>query len=246
MPVIIISDILLFRPIVSTLYDALPRSTLAADVARELRGWISSGRYKPGDYLPPQKEIAAQLGVGLSTVREAVQILTAIRLVRSHPGKGTWVSEEAAQTLFQPNLVKNRLRELNARQLYEARSVIEVALTAFAAERATPEEVQRIQNAQDRVEQAQELTAFIEADLDFHLAVAAAGHNEVLAQFYQLTRTLFTEVITELVNLPDVRQASLPLQRAIADAIARRDTKAAQKAALEHMQYIAGLLTEYE
>jgi GntR family transcriptional repressor for pyruvate dehydrogenase complex len=230
----------------SSLFEALPRSTLAADVARTLRIWIDSGRFQPGEFIPSQKELAVQFGVGLSTIREAIKILTATGLVQSHPGKGTWVSDDAAFRLFKPSSVPNRLGELKARQLYEARSVIEVALSTLAAERASPEEVNRILQAQERVENAGSEEEYIKADIDFHLAVAAAGHNEVLEQFYQFMQSLFLQVITELIHLPDVKDASLPLQRAIADAIARKDIQAAQHAAMEHMNYIARLLTEYE
>jgi GntR family transcriptional repressor for pyruvate dehydrogenase complex len=230
----------------SSLFEALPHSTLAADVAKNLRAWIDSGRFQPGEFLPSQKELAAQFGVGLSTIREAIKILTATGLVQSHPGKGTWVSEDAAFRLFKPASAPNRLKELKARQLYEARSVIEVALSTLAAERATPEEVQRILDAQDRVENALSEADYIQADIDFHRAVAAGGHNEVLEQFYHLVQDLFLQVVTELIHLPNVKEASLPLQRAIADAIARRDIEAAQHAAMEHMNYIARLLTEYE
>lgn len=230
----------------SSLFQSLPHSTLAADVARTLRAEIDSGRFQPGDFLPSQKELAAQFGVGLSTIREAIKILTATGLVQSHPGKGTWVSEDAAFRLFKPASAPNRLKELKARQLYEARSVIEVALSTLAAERATPEEVKQIIDAQERVENAVSEEDYLKADIDYHLAVAAAGHNEVLEQFYQLVHNLFSQVITELIHLPDVKEASLPLQRAIAEAIARGDIEAAQHAAMEHMNYIARLLTEYE
>ena len=119
----------------------LQRSTLVRDVAEELRQRILRGDVHPGEYLPPRKDLAAEFGVGMSTVHEALQALTAVGLIASHPGKGTWVRDDALDTLIHPDAIEGQLGELDARQVYEARSVIEVALTELAAQRAAPEDL---------------------------------------------------------------------------------------------------------
>jgi GntR family transcriptional repressor for pyruvate dehydrogenase complex len=86
---------------------------------------------------------------------------------------------------------------------------------------------------------------FVKADLEFHLAVAKAGHNHLLEQFYHLVRELLSEVITEMVALPKVKDESIVLQRAIAQAIEANDTQRAEEAAQKHMQYIENLLRIY-
>ena len=69
----------------------------------------------PMELLPPQRELTARFGVGASTMREAVQTLIAVGLLQSHPGKGTWVREDAGAGLIHPEAVRARLGELNAR-----------------------------------------------------------------------------------------------------------------------------------
>ena len=118
----------------------LQRSTLVRDVTEELRQMIQRGDVAPGEYLPSRRELARQFGVGLSTVHEALQALTALGLVDSRPGKGTWIREDALETVIHPAEIERRMGDLDARLVYEARSVIEVGLTEMAAERATPEE----------------------------------------------------------------------------------------------------------
>jgi len=219
------------------------RNTLVADVAHELRQMILTGKIQPGEFLPSRKDLAVQFGVGLSTVQEAIQALTALGLLESRPGKGTWVREDALDALIHPAMVKARLGELNAQQVYEARSVIEVALTEFAAQRATPEDIQRIWDALRAMEATVDNDgAFVEADLEFHLAVAKAGHNELLEQFYHLARRLLSEVITEMVKLPKVKEKSILFQKAIAEAIEQRDVRKARQAALNHWVYIGHVL----
>ena len=93
-------------------------------------------------------------------------------------------------------------------------------------------------------ENAADLPAFIRADFEFHLAIADAGHNELLAQFYHLTRTLFEEVSYELISLPDVQQESIEIQAAVLTAIEAHDPQRARQAAEAHMQYIYRLLEQ--
>jgi len=219
------------------------RSTLVSDITQELRQMILTGKVQSGEFLPSRKDLAAQFGVGLSTVQEAIQALTVVGMIESHPGKGTWVRDDALDTLIHPAVVKARLGELNAREVYEARFVIEVALTGFAAQRATSEDMERIWEALKAMEATVENEeSFVEVDLEFHLAVAKAGHNDLLEQFYHLARKLLSEVITEMVRLPKVKEDSIHLQRAIAQAIEQRDLHKARQAALDHVMYVNQLL----
>jgi DNA-binding FadR family transcriptional regulator len=182
----------------------------------------------------------------LSTIHEAIQVLTAVGLVEAHPGKGTWVRSDVGATLLHPVAVTSRLGELDARQLYEARSVIEVGLVKLAAQRATAEDIQNIQAARRALEAATDQAAFVQADIEYHLAVARAGHSRLLEQFYHVARQLLEQVAAELIALPGVIAESLPLQAAVAQAIEQRDAPKAEQAALAHMRYVEKLLDQYE
>lgn len=221
-------------------------NTLVTSVTDQLREMIINGEIKVGEYFPSQKKLAAKYGVGLSTIREAFQKLAAMGLVDSRPGKGTWVSSNSLNNLMDPVVVKTRLGELHARQVYEARSVIEVALTKFAAERATKIQIDKIWAGLEAMENATNDEEFVKADLDFHLSVAAASNNQLLEQFYHLTRKLLSEVVAEMIALPEVKEKSLILQRKIVQSIEEGNTEEAQRAALDHMQYIKVLLDTYE
>jgi GntR family transcriptional repressor for pyruvate dehydrogenase complex len=156
------------------------------------------------------------------------------------------VRPDALDNVFNSSEVKTRLGELNAQQVYEARSVIEVGLTRFAALRATDEEIGAIWVALQKMESGlPDEQAFVQADLEFHLAVARAGNNQLLEQFYYLVRDLLSEVITEMVLLPSVKVESIVLQRAIADAIQSHQVDQAEAAALAHKEYIETLLKLY-
>ena len=221
------------------------RSTLVQSVTEQLRQMILKGDVRPGAYLPSRKKLAERFGVGISTVHEAIQALTALGLVASHPGKGTWVRRDALETLLQSAGIDGSVGELDAHLVYEARSAIEVALTELAARKATPEDIDRIWVALAAMEAAgQDTAAFVEADLDFHLAVARAGQNGLLERFYHLSRNLLSRVIADWVSQPGVKEESVRIQQMIAQAIEQHDPDRARQAALDHMAYIGGLLSD--
>ena len=225
----------------------LRKTSLVDNVAEELRHLIVAGQIPPGGFLPSRKELAARFGVGVSTVHEAIQALAAVGLVESHPGKETWVRGNAFDTLIHPAAVETRLGTLQPRHMYEARFAIEVALTELAAARATPKDIEYIWAAIRRMEAAiDDEAAFIDADISFHLAVARAGHNELLEQFYHVSHRLLLEVITGLVRLPHVMEIGTALQRAIAEAITQHDPAAARQAALDQMASIDGMIDQLE
>jgi len=226
---------------------SLQKNTLVDHVTQQLRQMIMDGEIAPGEYLPSRKELADQFGVGLSTIHEAVQALTAVGMLQSRAGKGTWVRDDALDALIPLHVIKHRLGDLNARQLYEARAVIEVGLSELAAQRATAQDIARIWGALQAMQDAEEDDqAFVEADLAFHLAVAQAGHNALLEQFYHLSRELMAGVIIEMIKLPSIKPNALRLQRAIAQAIEDRDPQAARQTTIEHMDIVKYMLDELE
>jgi len=220
-----------------------PKNTLVTYAARELSQMILKGEFSPGQFLPPQKDLAGQLGVGASTLREAIQGLVAMGVLESHSGKGTWVRRDALENLATPAALKARLTSLHAGMVLETRAVIEVSITELAAQRATPADVERIRSALNAMIAAvDDDDAFVKADLEFHSGVAEASHNELLIQFYHLARKLLAEVIAELVKLPSVKQDAIAVQTAIVQAIERHDADEARIEAVKHMNDVARLL----
>lgn len=222
-----------------------PTSTLVGNIIHELSERIVAGEWQPGDLLPPQKALAAQLGVGVSTIREATQVLVSMGLVESRPGKGTWVREREPGD-GSAGALRLRLSELQASTVFETRLVIEIPMTEYAAERATLEDVAAIRSALADMEAAvSDIDAFARADLAFHMAVARASHNDLLKQFYQLTSELLADFISELDRLPGVQEEAMAAHRALTHAIERHDVQIARESALGHLGRIGRLIHHY-
>ncbi len=215
-----------------------PESTLSRDrltdaVIRAIQEMILRGEARPGDWLMPQPELAQRLGVGLSTVREAIKGLTLLGVLEPQPGRGTWVHAEAPALLRMLNLLRLRLPEVDLHAIYEARRLLEVELTVLAAERADERAVARIDEALQQMRKALRYDeAFIEADLNFHLAVARAAGNPLLEQFYHITAQMMSEVNRQIAAIPGLKDTGLRLQEEILQAIRTHDTWQARQRAL--------------
>lgn len=221
------------------------RSTLVDDAADKIRQMILTGEVSPGAFLPPRRALAEEYGVGISTIHEAIQSLSAVGLVESRPGKGTWVREDALDSVIRPSTITNRFGKMDADTTYEARTFLEASLAELAARKATDGDVRRIW---DTLAHARDVIAddkdFVSADWDFHLAVAEAAHNDLLQAFYHLARELLLDFIEGAISLPNVKQEATQYHVAQAEAIERHDPEQARQAALDHMRYVKERLME--
>jgi DNA-binding FadR family transcriptional regulator len=221
------------------------RSTLVDDTADKIRTMIFDGTIKPGELLPPRKTLADQFGVGISTIHEAVQSLSAVGLLESRPGKGTWVRHDALDSIIHPSIITNRFGEIDADTIYEAREFLEAALAELAARKATPEDMERIWGSLRRAHEViSDDEDFVDADWGFHLAIAKAAHNQLLQAFYHLSRELLLDFIQDAIRLPNVKEEATAYHVAQAQAIEQHDPEKARQAALDHMLYVKERLLE--
>ncbi|MDH5709278.1 MAG: FadR family transcriptional regulator [Hylemonella sp.] len=198
---------------------------------------ILSGRYPPGATIPPEPALCAELGVSRTVVREAVKSLIAKGLVSTGPKVGTRVLPEEQWNWFDPDVVswqaKAGLTPEFLRDLQDLRRIVEPAAVKLAAEHATAEDIALIQAAYDGMAQAvRDGGDYITHDLRFHQGLLRACHNRMLIQMSKalaaLLRTSF-ELSTSRKGAP---ASSLPLHRAVLDAIIARKPARAEKAIL--------------
>jgi GntR family transcriptional regulator, transcriptional repressor for pyruvate dehydrogenase complex len=159
------------------------RPHLAEHIARSLSEEIASGRLRPGDRLPTEHFLSENFGVSRNVVREAIASLRAQGLIESRQGIGAFVAM-ARQPLEPLQHVSAQLLEGDntIRNMFEVRAALESQAAALAAARMTPRKLKPIQDAVERMRYEGAPTAnTVNADLDFHRAVAAASGNDYLA-----------------------------------------------------------------
>jgi GntR family transcriptional regulator, transcriptional repressor for pyruvate dehydrogenase complex len=215
------------------------RNTLVDDAADKIRQMIFSGQIKPGELLPPRKELAAHFGVGTSTIHEAVKSLDAVGLLESRPGKGTWVRHDALDSVIRPAIITNRFGQIDVETIYEARLMLEVSLAELAAQKATPEDIEAIWQAYHAAQSViDDNEEFARQDWNFHMAVAKAGHNVLIETFYHLSRELLFDIIVEVIEKPTVKEEGSQFHQQLVEAIENHDVEAARQAAFKTMQHL--------
>ncbi|WP_412544282.1 FadR/GntR family transcriptional regulator [Longispora sp. K20-0274] len=163
--------------------ETTARSPLVGQVISQLREQITRGEWPVGARIPPEPELAAQLGVGRNTLREAVKALSHAGLLDCRQGSGTYV--RAASELS--SAVARRIADAEFRDVLEVRRAFEVEAARLAARRRTPEDLSALDLALARREEAWrtgDAAKFVEADSALHEVVVATAHNKVLADLY--------------------------------------------------------------
>jgi GntR family transcriptional repressor for pyruvate dehydrogenase complex len=211
----------------STLHTVRRRSVVD-EVVEQLTQRIVAGEWPPGYAMPGSRKLAADLGVSMLTVREAVRTLQGQNLVEVRHGSGTFVRDVGDQATV-PWMLDPREQD-EYLELIEARTLIEGELVRLAMERATDAERQRLLEVADEMDDARtDIRAFMEADLRFHTALAEAGHNRTLLRTMLAVRGPLRRFIQSNASWQIRDSGSLKVaaadHRAVAEAIARSDIR---------------------
>jgi DNA-binding FadR family transcriptional regulator len=198
---------------------------------------IVAGRYTAGMSMPPEPVLCEELGVSRTVVREAVKSLIAKGLVTTGPKVGTRVLTEEHWNWFDPDVIawkaKAGITPEFLRDLLELRRLVEPAAVRMAAERASAEEIAGIEDAYAGMKRAVEGGGdYVTYDLRFHQGLLRAAHNRMLVQMSKALSALLRTSFEISTVRKDGPKRSLPLHRAVLDAVIARNPAKAEKAIL--------------
>jgi GntR family transcriptional regulator, transcriptional repressor for pyruvate dehydrogenase complex len=233
------------RARVTTAITPLARTTLTASAFEQLISYVVNGTWKAGDRIPPERELCQQLGIARTSLREALKAMELIGMLDSRVGDGTFVCPRS-EFLSRPLLwAFTGTDHAELRDIMEAREFLEQDLAGLAAERASESEVAAIGEAVKKMEKCiTEGVSTLEADMEFHLAIAQAAHNEVLRNAVQLLRNLMRQWLVLKLMIPHVPDKVLKQHEAIYRAIRAGNPSAARKAMWIHLEQTAHLVTQ--
>jgi GntR family transcriptional repressor for pyruvate dehydrogenase complex len=219
------------------------RTTLTADICRKMVGQLIRGNWAEGEKIPAERELSKKLGVGRASLREALKALEIMGMIETRLGDGTYVCKRS-EFFSRPLLwAIAGSSEADARELIEARTVIEVELAGLAAEHATAENLKEIGEHLDRMVKAKRKPEeFVRADVDFHLAIGRAASNSILMNALHLIRNLLHEWIMGAVAAKGVPDKACAQHRRLLAAIESQDRAAARKEMRKHLQEMAAFV----
>jgi DNA-binding FadR family transcriptional regulator len=235
----------------------MSRSPLHREVMRVLIGEIVAGTYTDGELLPKGEDLAEQFDVSLGVVRECLLGLQERGLVEVRHGHGAIVKAEAAWGRFDPDVLAALLAGSRAAavlgEYLECRRILEVEAAGLAAERGSPEAVDGVVGAFQRMRATAERARlnraaephYHEADIAFHRAVVRAAGNPTLGQMTAPIHRALATTFGALARPQERFDRGLPEHERILDAIAEHDPGAAREAMRDHLLTVEGYLREY-
>lgn len=217
--------------------QAVDSDRLYRKIARQLSDLIAAGEFAPGQCLPAERSLAQQLGVSRPSVREALIALEIAGKVEIRVGSGVFVTEPRPQAV----LTASEEGE-GPFELLQARRVVEGETAAGAAQAATSAELEAIEAAAQQHAEAGGSLESHEGDRAFHLAIAKANHNGPLVAVVQMLwdqgRGAIWKQMEKHFETPSLRSATLRDHRAVYDAIAAHDPRAARTAMRRHLSRV--------
>ena len=213
----------------------IERRKVYSQIAERLLAQIGAGHLRPGDPLPTERQLTQFFRVGRSSVREALRILESQGLIKP-VDRGAFVVADASTPLNHSLDLLLTLQGGTLRELFEVRKILEAESAALAATRRTEGELSALAGAIEEMEeslQAQE--RYIEADLRFHLTIAAATRNRTTLHMMQAIRAPLQRALGSIYYIPGSPHRSIDQHKQILLAIRLGDAAAARLRMREHL-----------
>jgi GntR family transcriptional regulator, transcriptional repressor for pyruvate dehydrogenase complex len=221
---------------------------LTDEAIEKIKAMIVSGTLHAGDRLPKEADLAADLGLSRSSLREAVKALSLINILDVRRGDGTYVTSLEPPVLLEAlSFIVDFHRDTTVLEFLRVRRILEPAATAMAAERITPEEVESLRKLLDSLGPKPRVEDLVANDLEFHRQIAACSGNSVLCSLLETLSGPTTRArVWRGLTQADAIGRTLAEHRAILDALASHDPEVARSWSTVHIasveQWLASVL----
>jgi GntR family transcriptional repressor for pyruvate dehydrogenase complex len=222
------------------MYKVVRSSRLYEQIVQQVEESIRKGAMKPGDQLPPERELAQQFGVSRTAVREAVKALREKGHVEAYPGRGTFITDGTSHAIKQSldRLIRIGQPEGSA-FLAEVREILEPEIASLAAVRADAQDIAAMREPIAIMDEARkDSDAFIEADLDFHLALAEAAANPLILSLIDSIVGLLREQRMRIFLVEGGPERGQYHHKQILEAIEHHDPVGAREAMKAHLRQV--------
>lgn len=222
------------------MYTAVRSSRLYQQIVEQIEKSIRAGQLKPGDQLPAERDLAERFGVSRTAVREAVKALCEKGLVEALPGRGTFVIDATSHVIKQSlDLLVNISTAEGLAHLEDMREIFEPEIAARAATRAEPKHLSAMRDAIADMDRAMhDASAYIEGDLDFHLALAEAAQNPLVLTLIDSIVGLLRVQRTRCFHAPKGPARGQLHHYRILQAVENHDADAARAAMQGHLEQV--------
>ncbi len=222
------------------LYHTVTSERLSEAVVKQLEALIVAERLNAGDAIPSERRLSELFGVSRSVIREAMRTLERAGLVAIKPGRGAFVLQPSADTIFRPLSFLVRMRRGTISDCLEFRRYLEPAIARLAAERHSETDQAALRQALDGMDaNIREPEAFIEYDLGFHSALARATGNPVFLLVLDATMGLMQETRQKTMHIWGAFEQDCREHHTLFERIVAGDPDGAAQAMIDHLASVA-------
>jgi GntR family transcriptional repressor for pyruvate dehydrogenase complex len=210
---------------------------LTDEAIGKIKEMIISGRVRPGEKLPREADLAAELGLSRNSLREAVKALTLVNVLDVRQGDGTYATSLAPSLLLEAlTFITDFHRDDSVLEFFEVRRILEPAATGLAALRMSAEEKAELGKILDAVTAESPVDDFVATDLEFHKKIAVGSGNSVLASLVDsMSLPTVRARVWRGMTEPRALERTLAEHRAIHGAILSGDADLARSWATVHI-----------
>jgi len=231
-------------------FQPIKPKKVSSQIADQIRSSILAGEFAPGDKLPPERELAEMFGVSRPSVREALNMLASSGLVMSYQGGGTVVMSLVETVAGNPLMELIRFKQERALDVIEVRKGMESWTAYYAAQRALPEDLRRLEEIVDGMRRNLEgLKPSEDLDANFHIVIARATHNIVwlhlMQSLFDAMKEFQQSVWRAVYITQDDHHLLFKHHLRIFEAIKSKDAAGARDAMNEHLTFAEQRSTAY-
>jgi GntR family transcriptional repressor for pyruvate dehydrogenase complex len=227
----------------SKFFKPIKRTKVYEEIVAKIKDMIEKGRFKSGDQLPVERELAEVFRVSRSSVREALRSLESQGFLESRQGNGTYIASQPVESLVRPLASVIFTEKDDQMELFEMRRMLEPQLAYLAAERATEEEIVMLEKAlalqEEEIARGESAT---DVDKNFHYILAKATKNKALLRITDNIMDLLAESREQYLQVEGRPQRSIARHRKVLDAIRAGNPERAEEVMREHLMDIEASL----
>jgi DNA-binding FadR family transcriptional regulator len=227
----------------------LSRENLYEQIAEHIQEIIAVNQLPPGTQLPPERQLAEELGVNRATVRAAIRLLEQRGMVNGKVGSGTFVVEVPASVIADSIERYLLFGEGTHKELLILREILEPSIASLATKNAMPKDLERMKSCLDQFEEAYQRSdsdGSAIADADFHLALAEATQNKLIVAIVKaLQRVIISRLSLTMSTTLQHGETSVDIHRRIYEAVKKGERSLAQEAIRDHFGLARDLQPDY-
>ena len=229
------------------MFKSVKRQRVSDEIVGQVRALISEGVLKPGDRLPPERELIREFGVSRPSLREALKSLVAQGFLEVKQGDRTFVKSITSEKLQDPLSLLLKADKQKIFNLIEVRKAMEAWGAFHAAQRGSEEDIKRLEEIIEEMKEAlEEGKSWEKQDADFHLAMAQATHNTIQTHIMSTIYDLLRESVARVFRDRGKVKKLFNQHYRIFSAIKNRSPDKARERVLEHLNYVESEVKAWE